>query len=87
MFDWDDHNVAHIARHGLETKDVESVLQRATTAFVPAYAVGGEMLWAAVGLDGQRRTLFVVFTIRGPMVRVITARPASRLERRRISGS
>ena len=86
MFEWDDANEAHIARHGVSPEEVEEALLDRRRIGVPAYAVERETRWAAIGSTEQGRILCVVFTRRAERVRVITARDATSAETRRYSG-
>ena len=45
--------------------------------------LGAETRWFALGRTDVNRLLTVVFTIRNPLLRVISARPMSRGERKR----
>jgi uncharacterized protein len=83
LFDWDDHNIEHIAAHHLEPEDVEEALLDPRRIGVPAYNVRDERRWAALGATDTGRILFIVFTRRQDFVRVVTARPATGREQRR----
>jgi uncharacterized protein len=75
---WDDWNIAHIARHDVVPEEVEDVCD-ATPAVFQTYQ--GRLL--VVGLTRRRRALGVVLAPMGNgMYYVVTARPASRKERR-----
>lgn len=82
-FEWDDANVGHIARHGVTPAEAEEALLDPRRLGMQAYQVKGEPRWAALGGTEAGRVLFVVYTKRGPNIRVITARDAERDERRR----
>jgi hypothetical protein len=41
----------------------------------------GEQRWVSVGMDGLGRVLTVVYTYRGPRIRLMSARRATRRER------
>ena len=83
MFDWDDANIDHIARHGLEPEDVEEALLDPDSFPVPTYNYGGEKRRGLVGATNGGRVLFVVYTERGGKIRPITAREASKSQKRR----
>jgi len=69
-FEWDDWNVHHIARHGIEPHEAEAVC-RGTTVILRGR--GGSYL--AYGRTAEDRYLLVVFRAKGGgVVRIITAR-------------
>ena len=77
-FEWDDHNVGHIARHGFTPDEVEEIFAsdyRLKRARLGRYSAFGETLDGRLG--------FVVFEKmpRGT-IRVITARDMTSRERR-----
>ena len=77
-FDWDDDDIAHIARHEFSPEEVEEV-------FVGNCKIrrAREQLYIALGeiLDG--RLAFVVFRrLGGGVIRVVTARDMEDRERR-----
>jgi uncharacterized DUF497 family protein len=80
-FDWDEHNVAHIARHGVTPMEVEELFQRGHLTF-PAAHKGGEKRYKAFGTTAQGRHLVVVFTYRADLLRPVTAHPMNRTLRR-----
>jgi len=82
-FEWDEANEAHVAAHGVEPEEVEDALLDPDRVGASAYNVRGQRRWAALGATQAGRVLFVVFTVRSGVVRVITARDAGRAERRR----
>lgn len=81
-FEWDNGNVDHIARHGIEPWEPEDVLLDPRRYVYPA-ARGEERRFIAVGAASDGRMLAVVYTIRSAKVRVVTAREAQEWERRR----
>jgi uncharacterized DUF497 family protein len=85
IFDWDQWNVQkNETKHGVSRLETESTFydpdyklfrdQQHSTASEPRYILYGRSL--------EARILMVGFTRRGQAVRVITARPASRKEKR-----
>jgi uncharacterized DUF497 family protein len=74
-FDWDENNVEHVRRHGLEPADVEDAVLDRSRLPVDAHNAG-ERRWALLGATDSGRVLFVVFTMRAGAVRVVTARDA-----------
>ena len=84
-FDWDQWNVQkNETKHGVSCLETESAF------YDPRYRLFGdathsrarEQRYILYGRSNENRLLMVGFTIRGRRVRVITARPASRRERR-----
>lgn len=80
-FEWDEHNTAHIARHQVTPEEVEDV-------FLGKFEIlrNREKTYLALGSSATGRYLTVVFVVKktsdGPVIRVITARPMSRAEKR-----
>ena len=81
-FEWDDANEEHIGAHGLEPDEVEEALTDPMRAPANAYQVPGERRRAVLCRTDNGRLLFVVYTMRGGRLRVVTARDATDLERR-----
>ena len=82
-FDWDDGNSEkNWLTHRVRRSECEQVLLSQ-----PLIVAQGQLLedrevrYLAMGETGSGRRLFVVFTIRGNLVRVISARDMSRQER------
>jgi uncharacterized DUF497 family protein len=82
-FQWDDANSSkNWTRHEVtQTEAEQAVLNRPVV--VADARLGREARWFAFGRTDRHRTLTVVFTIRGRLLRVISARPMSRRERKR----
>jgi uncharacterized DUF497 family protein len=80
-FDWDLHNVSHVARHGVEPAEVEEAVGR-PHAIIPSDNVGGEKRWKLFGTSAAGRYLVVVFTIRDQRLRPVTAHTMNRRERK-----
>ena len=77
-FDWDDWNIEHIARHGLEPHDVETACRGEIVVLR-----GREGRHLVYGRTSTGRYLLVVLSHRGSGVaRVITARDMTQQERR-----
>ncbi len=71
-FDWDDANIAHIARHGVFTDKAEQVI-RNNPVEVGMETVDEEERYISVGATARGRILLVVTTWREDRVRVVTA--------------
>ena len=85
MFDWDDENGEHIARHGVTPEEVEEVLGDSDRVSVSAHRVRGERRRAIVGMTASGRLLYVVYTMRGGLTRPVTVHlPGPRDERRHV---
>jgi uncharacterized DUF497 family protein len=79
-FDWDDDNEEHIARHGVEPDEVFFDPRRVRAS---AYIAENERRRAVIGATDRGRLLYVVFTVRGGRIRVVSARDPSEREARR----
>ena len=82
VFEWDEHNVEHIALHDVEPWEAEDAMYDPGRIGVPAYNQGRERRWALLGITEAGRILFVVFTRRRGRLRVVTARDALVREQR-----
>jgi uncharacterized protein len=81
-FDWDDANIEHIAQHQLIPPEVEDALCDPRRIGATANK-SQEKRWAILGSTLEGRVLFVVFTKREELIRVVTARDATNTEKRR----
>ncbi len=77
LFDWDDANIAHIARHGITPAEAEEVLAGASIVQESGER-GGEERQVELGETARGRLLLVGWTWRRGKVRVVTAFPATR---------
>ena len=82
-FDWDDGNSEkNWLTHRVRRSECEEVLLNRPLIVVQGHSpVDREARYQAMGETSAGRTLFVVFTVRGNLVRVISARDLSRRER------
>jgi hypothetical protein len=81
-FDWNEANVAkNWERHGVTPEEAEDVFFH--DPFVlrsdPGHSRREKRYWA-LGKTAQERRLFVAFTIRGRLIRVVSVRDMSRRE-------
>ncbi len=83
LFDWDEHNLAHVRENDVEPDEVEEAVLDPGRIGAPAYNLGQERRWALLGATEEGRILFVVYTRRRGLVRIVTARDATPNERRR----
>lgn len=82
-FQWDGGNTDKIReRHGIPPGEAEQVFFNRPVFVAPAKEMRQEQRYAALGQTTAGRLLTVVFTVRGTLVRVISARDMSRRERR-----
>ena len=79
-FDWDLHNVGHVARHGVAPMEVEEAVER-PHSIIPAKEIAGEKRWKLFGTSAAGRYLVVVFTIRDKRLRPVTADTMNQRER------
>jgi uncharacterized protein len=82
-FDWDDANMAHIARHGVTPEEVEQAFVN-DPIVVAVQERGGEGRVLCAGLAGAGRPLQFVYTIRRGKIRIITAHTAHRKLRKKL---
>lgn len=80
VFDWDAGNEGHVLVHGMEPGEVEEALLDPDGFGIDAYDVPGELREALVGATQEGRVLLIM---RGRKIRPITARDASRAQKRR----
>lgn len=82
-FDWNEANIGHVTRHGVEPWEAEEGVLDPERVGASTRKTLVERRFAVVGATESGRVLFVVFTRRGERVRVITARDADDGEKRR----
>jgi len=83
-FQWDEGNLVKIwERHGVSAAECEQVFFNRPLVVAPDEKhSSAESRFYVLGHTDSRRLLFVVFTIRGEFVRIISARDMNRRERR-----
>ncbi len=82
-FEWDERKCdANIRKHGIDFRDAASIFK--TEVLVVRSDSAGEERWKAIGLLTGRE-ICVVFTERGNVCRIISARRARNNERRAYS--
>ena len=69
-------------KHGIRFSDAEGVLFDPYALTEEDQAADGEQRYVTIGLDSLSRVLVVVYTYRGDDIRLISARRATRKERR-----
>jgi uncharacterized DUF497 family protein len=83
VFDWDDGNIDHIARHGISTEEADEAASDRRRVGMSVYSSGDESRWGVIGATEDGRVLAVILTSRAGLLRVVTARDANPAERRR----
>lgn len=83
-FDWDEGNLLkNWEKHAVSGAECEQIFfNRPLVAEPDATHSGGEIRYYVLGQTDSGRQLFLVFTVRGQLIRVISAREMSRKERR-----
>jgi len=80
-FEWDSGNVAKNDKHSVEPEEAEEIfLNEPLLVLEDEKHSKLEMRWHALGRTAKRQ-LFVVFTVRGKLIRVISARSMSKREK------
>jgi uncharacterized DUF497 family protein len=80
-FEWDRGNSGKNKKHGVEDSESEEVFfDEYKAALRAAVRSGGEERSILIGKTKKDRLLFVVFTLRGGKVRIISARDVNRKE-------
>lgn len=82
-FEWDKANSGKNERkHGVTDRESEEIFFNNPLVVAPGSKIGREIRYAALGKTYGSRLLTVIFTVRSSRVRVISARPMSRKERK-----
>lgn len=81
-FEWDDGNGRKTEKHSVSAAEAEQVFFNAPLLLLAdAKHSQNEARYHALGKSDDGRILHITFTLRGPLLRVISARDASRRER------
>lgn len=75
MFDWDEGNLEHVAEHGITPAETEQVILN-NPVDLEFQIRNGEERIAQLGETDAGRILVVITTMRGELIRVVTAFPA-----------
>ena len=88
-FEWDERkDAANLRKHGVGFAEASTVFDDPLSITIPDPDHGGdEDRFVTVGMSGKRNLLIVVHTIRGERIRLISARPATKHERRKYEDS
>jgi uncharacterized DUF497 family protein len=82
-YEWDPaKSRANLAKHGVDFADAVAVFEDDLALTRPDQTSRGESRFVTLGVDGFGRHLVVVFTERGPRVRIRSARLATKPERK-----
>jgi uncharacterized protein len=81
-FEWDPRKAAaNVRKHGIQFADAVAVLEDERAITLRDDGHGEEERWVTIGMDALARVLTVVYTWRGNIVRIISARSATPNER------
>jgi len=85
LFDWDedDGNVDHVQGHGVSPDEAEQAFLDPRRLGAAAYNAGPEKRAGWIGATDAGRILYLITASRRGMVRIITAREASPVMKRR----
>ena len=83
-FDWDEHNEGKIwDKHHVDLQEAERVFFNKPLWIKEDEGHSKhEQRFHALGFTDERRFLFVAFTMRGDFIRIISARPMNKKERK-----
>jgi len=83
QYEWDKaKNRTNLAKHGIDFADAVAAFEDNSALTRPDSDARGEHRFVTLGVDGFGRHLVVVFTERGSRIRIISARPATKQERK-----
>jgi uncharacterized DUF497 family protein len=71
---------SNLKKHGVSFDEAVFALYDPLALSLEDPDAAGEPRWLLVGISNQRRTLTVVYTLRGDRIRIISARPSTRNE-------
>ncbi len=88
FFEWDESKAAsNLRKHGIDFDDASEDFYDANSLMEQDRIVDGEEQWRTIGLADESLLLYVAHTIEETpgyeIVRIISARPATRRERKR----
>ena len=73
-FEWDEGNIAKCQKHGLSLEEIEVFFQSRVFVAPDLKHSEDEERFLAVGYSPNGKPMFVVFTLRGNLIRPISAR-------------
>jgi uncharacterized DUF497 family protein len=77
----DPNNAINFSKHGIRFSDAETVLFDPMALTREDNDTKGEQRFVSIGIDATARIIVVVFTYRGEEIRLISAPPATAIER------
>ncbi len=80
LFDWDDANILHLAEHDVAPEEAEEAMLNSPLD-VGFDVINGEERWSHLAETDESRIPRIVVTIRGELIRVLTAFDAPRYEK------
>jgi uncharacterized DUF497 family protein len=82
-YQWDPKKAAsNLRKHKVDFADAVGVFEDEWALTIREQDVAGEQRWVSMGMDFLGRVLVVVYTYRSDSIRLISARPATRRERK-----
>lgn len=84
-FQWDQANASkNRDKHGIGCPEAESVFLAADLRILEdlKHSIPTESRWHAFGSSSHQRPLSITFTVRHPLIRIISARPMNSRERK-----
>ncbi len=82
-YEWDPEKAdANVAKHGIHFPNACIALEDDNALTFEDESAGEERRWVSLGLDDLGRVLVVVYTWRGSSIRLISARTATKRERK-----
>ena len=86
-FEWDEEKARrNLEKHGIDFADAVTVMDDTMALTMPDPASDEEERFMTLGVDALERLLVVGYTWRGDRIRLISARKATRRERRQYEG-
>lgn len=86
-YQWDPKKAAsNLKKHGIDFADAVGVLEDEWALTIKEDYVAGEQRFVTLGMDFQGRMLVVVYTYRNSDIRLISARPTTKSERKAYEG-
>lgn len=83
LFEWDPtKNRANLAKHGVDFADAVAIFEDDLALTRPDSEARGEPRFVTLGVDGFGRLLVVVFIERDERIRIVSARLATKQERK-----
>jgi uncharacterized DUF497 family protein len=79
-FEWDAGNSAKCQKHGLSLDEIESVFSQRVLIVNDEANSEAEQRFRAIGVTASGRQAFIVFTLRGKLLRPLSARYMHRKE-------